>query len=242
MPGKRSELEAILAGTPVFAGLEKRTLARIARSAASVEAVPGATLFRRGDPADGCYFILAGRIKLALPCVDDEEKVIALLGPGGSFGEAAMFLDMPHFISAEALTRSKLVHVKKTAVDASMQRDPAFASRMVGMLSRRLRQLMHEIENSTTHTGTQRVVDFLIGELPEPGLAQGTATIALPAKKRIIASRLDLTHEHFSRILHDLAAERLLIVHGPRVMIPDIARLLEYYAASQSPKPSGKSA
>ena len=241
MPKKREEVETLLANTPLFSGLEPRTLTRLSKGAVTVEVAAGTSLFRRGDVADGLYVVIAGRIKLSLPCPDDDEKVIALLGPDDSFGEAAMFLDRKHIVSAEALTRSKLLHVKKAAVDLSIKRDPHFARQMVAMLSRRLRGLMREIEHSTTLTGTQRVIDFLIGELPETALSNA-ATIPLPAKKRIIASRLDLTHEHFSRILHDLAAEKLLAVDGPRVIVPDVARLRAYYAALYTPKPSRRAA
>jgi CRP-like cAMP-binding protein len=47
----------------------------------------------------------------------------------------------------------------------------------------------------------------------------------LPAQKNIIASRLNLTHEHFSRILHEFAAEALIEVEGRTVRIPDVYRL-----------------
>ena len=152
-----------------------------------------------------------------------------------------MCLDKKHIVSAEALTRSKLVHVNKAAVDMSVKRDSHFARQVVAMLSRRLRRLVREIEHSTTLTGTQRVIDFLIGELPKSA-STNAVTIALPAKKRIIASRLDLTHEHFSRILHDLAAEKLLAVDGPRVIVPDVIRLRAHYAALYTPKPSRRAA
>ena len=241
MPKKREEVENLLANTPLFSGLEPRTMLRLSKGAVLVDVSPGTMLFRRGDVADGLYVVIAGRIKLSLPCPDDDEKVIALLGPDDSFGEAAMFLDRKHIVSAEALARSKLVHVNKAAVDMSIKRDSHFAHRMVAMLSRRLRRLMREIENSTTLTGTQRVIDFLIGELPETA-PSNAVTIPLPAKKRIIASRLDLTHEHFSRILHDLAAEKLLAVDGPRVIVPDVARLRSHYAALNTPKPSRRAA
>jgi hypothetical protein len=47
-----------------------------------------------------------------------------------------MFLDRKHIVSAEALTRSKLVHVNKMAVDMSIKRDSHFARQVVAMLSR----------------------------------------------------------------------------------------------------------
>lgn len=54
--------------------------------------------------------------------------------------------------------------------------------------------------------------------------------VTLPAKKGVIASRLNLTHEHFSRILHELIEARLVAVDGLQVTIPDIARLRSYGA------------
>ena len=233
---------ALLSEVPLFAGLQARTLARIARATTHIVAAPGVALFRRGDTGAGLYCVLSGRVKLGVPAPEHDEKVIALVGAGQIFGEAAMFRDKTHIVTAEAITQSQLVYVGKEAVLASIARDADFALRMVVLLSARLRQLMREIENSTTLTGTQRVVNFLLRELAEAGGAPGQATLALPAKKRIIASRLDLTHEHFSRILHDLAAAHLLVVDGPRVVIPDVEKLRAYYAATYSPKEPEKGA
>jgi CRP-like cAMP-binding protein len=79
-------------------------------------------------------------------------------------------------------------------------------------------------------TGRQRLVAYLLERLP--GHVNGSAvSIVLPARKGIIASRLNLTQEHFSRILRELAAEALIEVHGLTVRIPDVPRL----HASQHP-------
>jgi len=41
----------------------------------------------------------------------------------------------------------------------------------------------------------------------------------------VLASRLNMTPEHFSRILHELAAGGLIQVNGRSIRVPDIARL-----------------
>jgi CRP-like cAMP-binding protein len=41
----------------------------------------------------------------------------------------------------------------------------------------------------------------------------------------VIASRLNMTPEHFSRILHDLSSAGLIEVNGRAVRIPDLERL-----------------
>ena len=50
----------------------------------------------------------------------------------------------------------------------------------------------------------------------------------LPSAKAVIASRLNVTPEHFSRILHELTAAKLIEVEGREVRITDIAKLRDY--------------
>ena len=44
----------------------------------------------------------------------------------------------------------------------------------------------------------------------------------------MIASQLNLTHEHFSRLLRELVTEALIEVEGRRVRILDVGRLRAY--------------
>jgi CRP-like cAMP-binding protein len=53
-------------------------------------------------------------------------------------------------------------------------------------------------------------------------------TVSLPATKATIASRLSLTPEYFSRVLHELSSAGLIEVDRRDVRIPDAARLAEY--------------
>ena len=220
-----------LAGFELFAALNERALARLAKATRELDVARGTVLYERGDASDGMHACVSGSLKLTLPGPDDSEKVIGLIGRGETFGEPAALVGEPHLVCAETLVPTRLLFIERSALLACMNRDAAFASRMAVALSGRLRRLMREIENTTLHSGTERVVDFLVRELGDTPDA-GAAIIELPAKKRIIASCLDLTHEHFSRILHDLAAARLLVVQGPRVSIPDIAKLRAYHGES----------
>jgi hypothetical protein len=49
--------------------------------------------------------------------------------------------------------------------------------------------------------------------------------VTLPTNKGVIASRLNLTQEHFSRILHELSEKGLIVVEGRRIHIPDVEKL-----------------
>jgi CRP-like cAMP-binding protein len=234
---QQSPVERFLASVPPYAALDERALKRIAKSAAQFDAPRRTIIFRPGDPAAGIHILMSGHVKLALPARDNGEKVIAIIGPGQSFGELGMFLEEPHMLSAESVDNAKLVRVEKAAILACIKRNPQFAAEMITTLGRRLRDLIREIDSWRRHSGPQRVIEFLAGELPDEAMT-GSASVLLPAKKRIIASRLDLTHEHFSRILRDLAEAGLIAVEGPTVVIKDVRRLREVAATSRSADPS----
>ena len=71
---------------------------------------------------------------------------------------------------------------------------------------------------------TERVIGYLLRDVPD-GLSEGVVEVSLTPGKSVIASRLNMTPEHFSRILHDLAAGGLIEVEGRLVRIRDLARL-----------------
>jgi CRP-like cAMP-binding protein len=49
--------------------------------------------------------------------------------------------------------------------------------------------------------------------------------VTLPTNKGVIASRLNLTPQHFSRILHELTEAGLVEVDGRTIHITDLDRL-----------------
>ena len=234
---QQSAVERFLSGVPPYAALDERALKRIVKSATQFDAPRRTIIFRPGDPASSVHILMSGHVKLALPARDNGEKVIAIIGPGQSFGELGMFLQEPHMLSAESVDNAKVVRLDKDAILACIKRNPQFAAEMITTLGRRLRDLIREIDSWRRHSGSQRVVEFLAGELPSEALS-GAASVLLPAKKRIIASRLDLTHEHFSRILRDLAEAGLISVEGPTVVVKDVCRLRELATNSSRNGPS----
>jgi CRP-like cAMP-binding protein len=214
----------LLERQPLFQGVGERALRSLAGSVRCLRLANGEILFRRGAPCTGIHVVVDGLIKLTLQAPDGAEKVIDLVEPGRSFGEAVMFLDMPYYVSAEACAESLLLHVDKEAVFHLVDHEPVFARRMLAGLSARLHEMVRDVESYSLHSGTQRVVDYLLHEVPQQPGETGT-TIVLPVKKGVIASRLNLTQEHFSRVLHDLANRGLIHIHGREITIPDIGKM-----------------
>jgi CRP-like cAMP-binding protein len=222
--------QAFLANVPLFKELAAEELERIAKLTRQVRAERGEILFHRGDPATGFHLVVYGQVKLAFISSKGDEKVVEIIGPGGSFGEAVMFMERPHVVTAQSLADTLLLFVQKDAVFEELDRDPRFARRIIAGLSRRLHHLMGDLEAYSMRSGTQRVIGFLLGDCRRETEEQDAIGVTLPTTKGIVASRLNLTQEHFSRILHELAAEGLIEVQGRSVAIPSVARLRQYAA------------
>lgn len=222
-PPRSFKSAEFLGNHPLFSGLAREQLSRIAEAALVIEAPRGSAFFKAGDTCRGFHIIVYGQVKLAVETAQGGEKVIELLGPGKSFGEAVMFLEMPYRVCAQALADSKLLHIDRAAVFAELDRDPLLARRMIASLSMRLHHLVNDLEAQALQSGTQRVVGYLLSLVDDATSLD--IRIELPARKNIIASRLNLTHEHFSRILHGLADAGVIGVQGQKISIPDLAAL-----------------
>lgn len=194
-----------------------------------VYAQKGEVVFRRGEPCEGFWIVLYGQVKLLVTSPQGMEKVIEIIGPGQTFGEAIMFMDVPYVVSAQTLADSLLLHVSKRTVFAELERNPAFARKMLAGLSRRLHGLIRDVESYSMRSGSERVIGFLMRiDSLDNGEESNEATVTLPASKVTIASRLNLTPEHFSRILHDLSAAGLIEVSGKSIRVPDLQRLRDF--------------
>ena len=215
----------LLSQVPMFRGLPREDIARIAAGTTLVHSERGEILFQRGDPCTGFHFVAYGQVKLAVSTPAGAEKVIEILGPGRTFGEAVMFTANIYPVSATVLTDTLLLHVRSQALFAELERDPKLARRLLAALSVRLHMMVKDVEAMTLHSASQRVIGYL-ARLADEGGEPGV--VNLPAQKSLVASSLNLTPEYFSRILHDLSAEGLIRVEGRRIEIVDADALGAY--------------
>lgn len=216
-----------LASLPLLADLGDDAISHLASRTAEIVLPENSVIFRQGDTPVGLYFVMSGQVKLSLHTERGDDKVFELIGQGGSFGAVPVFLGVAHSLTAETIAESRLVQLAKSAVLAELERNPHFTNQMLREICRRLQQRTRDFENCMLLNGARRVANFLLGQLPS-GTNGGSAAVTLPAKKGIIASRLNLTHEHFSRILHEIQAAGLIEVRGREIRMIDVGRLRAY--------------
>jgi CRP-like cAMP-binding protein len=238
------DLPRYLSVLPLFQEMTPDELKRLALGCKLRRLARGENVFRVGEACEEFHVTVMGQVKLFAISPAGQEKVIELVGPGNSFAEALMFTDKPYIINAQALSDALVLSVGKAAVMAEIERDSRFAMRMLAGISRRLHGLIHDVQAYSLHSGMERVIGYLLRDLPEDmddpaslSLSDAGCAIAcrpreareirvsLPVSKATIASRLSLTPEYFSRVLHDLEAEGLIVVDKREIRIPDPQRL-----------------
>ena len=212
-----------LATLPLFADLSPDQLDLLAQATTELHLPRGRVVVDRGESCSGLHVVIYGDVKLSIVSRQGEEKVVELIGPGQSFGEAPLFMERPYLTQAETLADSMLLHISTQAIFAQIERNPGFARRLLASMSRRMHGLIADVESYTLHSGSQRIVSYLLKDDP----AQG-AQVTLAARKKMIASRLSLSPEYFSRVLHDLAHRGMVGIAGRSITILDIERLRAY--------------
>ena len=218
-------IEALLSHVPLFNGLAPEEVARIAHGTREIQIIKGETLFHRGDPCTGFHLLVYGQVKLSFTSAQGNEKIVEIVSQGQSFGEALMFLEKPYVVSAQALTDSMLLHVSKSVIFEELEHDHKLARKMLASMGMRLHQLMNDVESYSLQSGKQRIIGYLLRELPESDQDGTNVVLTLLSNKGDIASRLNLTQEHFSRILNELSGLGLIVVEGKKIHIPNVAKL-----------------
>lgn len=229
MEKRKADVPGLLSRLPLFSSVERAALDAIAEEVSEHKLARGERLFQQGDPCRGFYVVVHGQIKLGVTAPNGNEKVVELIPPHMSFGEAVMFLDRPYPVFAEALTESLVLHIPRAQLDALLDRTPGLARRMLAGLSVRLHSLVKDVEAYSLRSSTQRLIGYLLRNADESGAA-GVVEVELPTSKQVLASRLSVTPETFSRILNALTSAGLVEVHGKHIRLLDLAGLRDYEA------------
>lgn len=232
MDTRSFDLPRYLSLLPLFTEMSASELKRMSDGSQLRRLGRGDMVFRVGQPCEEFHVAVTGQVKLFAVSPSGQEKVIQLVGPGGSFAEALMFTGRPYIISAQALTDTLLLTVSKQAVLDEIERDPRFALHMLAGISRRLHELVNDVEAYALHSGMQRVIGYLLRDQEAAdGVDAAAVTVSLSVSKATIASRLSVTPEYFSRVLHELKSAGLIEIDKRDIRIPDSRRLAAYQPA-----------
>ena len=154
-------------------------------------------IYGEGEPADYLYKVVTGTVRTYKVLADGRRQIGAFYLPGDVFG---LETSEEHTFSAEAITESKVLVIKRSALVALAARDNDVARQLWTLTGRELRRVQDHIL-LLIKTAQERVVGFLL-EMAARG-PTGNA-VELPMSRQDIADYLGLTIETVSRTLTSL--------------------------------------
>lgn len=214
----------IIRGLTIFSKVPADKLEALLKGAQPRSYPKGHLLFQQGDAADGFFVVLSGWVKLFRQTPRGDEAVIHILSRGECFAEAAVFLGGRYPASAIVAEDARLIRISSQPFRQWILAEPEIALGMLASLSARMHHLVNESEQLQTRSATERVAEYILKRCP---VREGSAVIALPYDKSLLAARLAMKPESLSRVLAKL---RKLGVRSEnhRVIVADVARLARF--------------
>ena len=221
-PGK--DIADELRGIDLFTALDSRQLRLVTDSTRVVRLDDGERLFDHGQTARHFFRLSSGQLKLFRSSPSGGEKIIEIIQPGEMFAQAVMFMEPRGYpVGAEAIEPCVLLAFDSEVMRGVLRESVDTRFRVLASLSYRLRQQVDEIEKLTLHPAVSRFAGYLVEQVP--GNVPVSSEIHLSAPKNVIASRLGIQPETFSRVAARLMQDGLIRVRGQDVVLLDVEGL-----------------
>jgi len=239
--------DAYLRSVEPYSALDTSLFRQLSAAARVQRVERGQVLFEQGDQCNGVHVVVSGQLKLAFCSLQGVEKVVGIATAGEGVGEACISIGKNYPVYGEALSETDLIFLPKNVLSDCLEGDQDFSYRLLVRIAEKFHGLLLDIESTCLQSGAERIVAFLLRQLEDRGdVMEGAAVIELSVPKSVIASRLSLTQEHFSRLLRQLSEHGMIEVEGRHIHIPDVARLRHYldsgagHCANRSGRSTGR--
>jgi CRP/FNR family transcriptional regulator, nitrogen fixation regulation protein len=169
-------------------------------------------IFGENEPAEYLYKVVSGSVRTYKILSDGRRQIGGFYLPGEIFG---LSFDAEHTMSAEAIADSKVLVVKRSALDALADRNPVISRELFTLTGRELQRVQNRIL-LLIKSAQERVAGFLV-EMADRAITEGA--IELPMSRQDIADYLGLTIETVSRTLTALESSRAIGVPTSRRIV-----------------------
>lgn len=189
----------------------------------------GDVLFRQGDPGDGMYIVITGRLQIFILDDNKKEKLHSEVGPGEVVGEIALLTQETRSATLYAIRETNVVKLPTHVFDKLIDQYPKMMVQITRMIVRRQQQML---ANKISNIRSYNYVLVPLSEnvpiaslLVELGRAMGVfgTTLAINAKKFDQIYGVDKAAETsleaplsfvINKCLTDLAARYKYLIYG----------------------------
>ena len=217
-------MEQFLRTAAIFQSLSQTDLMPIANASKKISHPANAQLFAEQDPATHFFLIITGSVRLYRLTPDGKEKVIEIIRAGETFAESVALLDKPYPVYANTIESTEMIQIPAAVIRNLMAQNTGLALKMLASLSLRVHKFINDIHTLSMSSAQQKVAGYFLAFLSEEVTEQ---RIRLPSKKSIVASRLGLQPETFSRVLSKMKECGVILEDGAEIVVLQPGKLRE---------------
>ncbi len=159
------------------------------------------------------FLIHTGQIALFQMSLDGNEKILNLYDSSQVFAEDIIFSnDKCYPTCARACSDTTLFYFDALHFSRQLHEYPSLCFSIMSDLSSRLHAKTQEIVELSIYDAQYRLVSYLLKKACKGDLQSCRPVVVLPTTKTLLASRLSITPETFSRILSRLKKQGLISI------------------------------
>jgi len=231
MPDHKNIIE-ILKHTSLFENCDDDIMSSFSAQSTFQSFEKGQVLFLHEEPAKRFFIIINGWVKLFRETLEGTQAVVDILSDNHIFGETSIFQNDTYPYSAEAVEPTKVLSLPLNLLKSEIEINPKIASSMLSSMAKFRRQQDQELEHRALQNAPQRIGCFLLRLTNQNDT--GAVKIHLPYDKSLVASRLGMQPETFSRALAKLKDATGMEINGSTIELGDIKQLINYSCAACS--------
>lgn len=213
-----TEKSQILKKSLIFSSLNEEELSGLVGLAVERSFQPDEFIFWEDDEPDYFYVIARGRIKVVKHSSSGKEFIIAFFGPGEMFGEVAVFEGKPYPASAQAISASKVLGIKRQNFLDFLATHPQVALRIINILGGRLRDAQGRLKDLAGERVEQRLARILLMLASRMGNT-------LPFTRQELADMAGMTTETAIRLTSQLRERGIIRSFRGQLIILDEVKL-----------------
>ena len=215
---QHSNKAQIIKNASIFSSLKDDELTELVGLAVERSLASDEFVFWDGDAPEWFYIVAEGKVKVVKYSSLGKEFIIAFFGPGEMFGEVAVFENKPYPASAQAVTETRVVGVKKEDFLSFLTNRPQVALRIISVLGGRLRDAQGRLRDLAGERVEQRLASILLMLLAKLGST-------LPFTRQEIADMVGTTTETAIRVMSILRDRGVIRSVRGKVVILDEQKL-----------------
>ncbi len=216
----------------IFRSLTSEQFAGILKKGRTIKLQPKSVLFKQGEPAQSCFLVNRGRLKLTKLNEQGKEVILRYIDSGELTAAIAVLKNWTYPVTAESIEETDIVGWNKPTMLELMRQYPDIAINLLGLILERIDDVQHRYLEVCTEHVDQRIARSLLRLMRRAGSKTPEGIhIDIPLSRQNIADYSGTTLYTVSRTLSAWEKKGWIQSGREQIVVTDPHALVQFSEA-----------